>query len=152
MKQMKNSTFFSLTHHLSYKPRYSSPTLPLHLTCWWLPSSRFYLPFLCHPSILHPWSSLFFHTQRSAHYQALLHTQSLNPSMIIPGPSALVERWKLLVGKGEDWLYGAGELRAAHRFSAPFPELVFSVFYVYSDRFVFLSLVVTFHSFCHLPY
>ncbi|KAJ8588803.1 hypothetical protein M405DRAFT_819120, partial [Rhizopogon salebrosus TDB-379] len=29
----------------------SRPSSP-HLSCWWLPSSRFYPPFLCHPSIL----------------------------------------------------------------------------------------------------
>ncbi|KAJ8585630.1 hypothetical protein M405DRAFT_401029 [Rhizopogon salebrosus TDB-379] len=64
--------------------------------------------------------------------------------MLVPQP--LLNNGKLLVGKGEDWLYSAGELRAARRFSTPFPVLVFSVFYVYSDRFVFLSLVVVLHS------
>ncbi|KAJ8592182.1 hypothetical protein M405DRAFT_70323 [Rhizopogon salebrosus TDB-379] len=29
---MKNSAFFTLPHHLSYKPRYSSPALPLRIS------------------------------------------------------------------------------------------------------------------------
>jgi hypothetical protein len=64
-------------------------------------------------------------------------------------PQLLLNNGKLLVGKGEDWLYSAGELRAACQFSTLFPALVF---YVYSDRFGFLSLVVALHLFCRLPY
>jgi hypothetical protein len=62
-------------------------------------------------------------------------------------PQLLLNNEKLLVGKGEDWLYSAGELRAARQFSTPFPALVFSVFYVYSDRFLLLSLMVAVLSF-----
>ncbi|KAJ8589609.1 hypothetical protein M405DRAFT_817690, partial [Rhizopogon salebrosus TDB-379] len=32
MKQMKNSAFFSLPHHLSYKPCYSFSSLPLRIS------------------------------------------------------------------------------------------------------------------------
>jgi hypothetical protein len=59
------------------------------------------------------------------------------------------------VGKGEDWLYSAGKLRAASQFSTPFPVLVFSVFILIDLSFCpwwLLSILsVTFHTNLLLP-
>jgi hypothetical protein len=62
----------------------------------------------------------------------------------------LLNNGKLLVGKGEDWLYSAGELRAAGQFSTPFTVLVISVFILIDLSFCpwwLLSILsVTFHT------
>ncbi|KAJ8587815.1 hypothetical protein M405DRAFT_863430 [Rhizopogon salebrosus TDB-379] len=75
------------------------------------PVVAFLSPLSLPPSILHPWSSLFFYTQRPAHYQALLHTQSIHLSFLhrifdhpfeaMLDPQLLLNSWELLVGEGE---------------------------------------------------
>ncbi|KAJ8588799.1 hypothetical protein M405DRAFT_236758 [Rhizopogon salebrosus TDB-379] len=112
---MKNSAFFSFPHHLSYKPRYSSPSPPLRISVVggiWIPSSRFYLPFLCHP----PFFTLGF---RSSFTRNVRHTIkpffTLNPHIpssftevdrifdhpleAMLDPHLLLNSWELLVGE-----------------------------------------------------